>query len=48
MAETREKLIAAARKTFAARGYVDSPMEDITAEAVSYTHLPTLTIVLPV
>lgn len=33
MAETREKLIAAARRTFAARGYVDSPMEDITAEA---------------
>lgn len=33
MAETREKLIAAARKTFAAKGYVESAMEDITAEA---------------
>ncbi|MDF3833540.1 TetR/AcrR family transcriptional regulator [Cupriavidus basilensis] len=33
MAETREKLIAAARRTFAAKGFAESAMEDITAEA---------------
>ncbi|TBU94639.1 TetR/AcrR family transcriptional regulator [Phytopseudomonas dryadis] len=33
MAETREKLIAAARRTFAASGFAESAMEDITAEA---------------
>lgn len=32
MAETREKLIAAARKEFAAKGYADSAMEELTAE----------------
>lgn len=33
MAETREKLISAARRSFAARGFAESAMEDITAEA---------------
>jgi AcrR family transcriptional regulator len=33
MAETRKKLIAAARRSFAAKGYADSAMEDLTAEA---------------
>ena len=31
--ETREKLISAARKAFAAKGYAASSMDDITAEA---------------
>lgn len=31
--ETREKLIAAARKAFATKGYAASSMDDITAEA---------------
>lgn len=33
IAETRSKLIAAARREFAAKGYADSAMEDLTAEA---------------
>ncbi|WP_375402658.1 TetR/AcrR family transcriptional regulator [uncultured Sphingomonas sp.] len=33
IAETRAKLIAAARREFAAKGYADSAMEDLTAEA---------------
>lgn len=33
MAETRDKLITAARKMFAAKGFAESAMEDITAEA---------------
>lgn len=33
MAENREKLIAAARKAFAQRGYAESAMEDLTADA---------------